>query len=86
MDFLSHIRSTVITFLNENRQNKVQLALSCVMVRVNPVTGEVTAEEQAVFLSKQESVFEATDLEFLYDTMIAKILEAFATYQQNGSG
>ena len=28
----------------------------------------------------------ATDLWTLYDTMTAKILEAFATYQQNGSG
>ena len=86
MDFLSHIRSTVIDFLDENRQNKVQLALVCVMVKVNPVTGEVTAEERAVFLSKQESIFEATDVEPLYDTMTAKILEAFATYQQNGRG
>ena len=56
------------------------------MVKVNTVTGEVTAEELAIFLSKQESVFGATDLEPLYDTMTAKILEAFATYQQNGRG
>ena len=86
MDFLSHIRSTVITFLDENRQNKVQLALVCTMVKLNTITGEVTAEEQAVFLSRQESLFGATDLDPLYDTMTAKILEAFATYQQNGSG
>ena len=75
MDFLNHIRGAVVTFLSENRQNKVQLALVCIMVKVDPVTEEVTAEEQAVFVSKQESVFEAADLESLYGTMTAKILD-----------
>ena len=76
----------MITFFGETRQNKVQMALVCIMVKVYPVTSEITAEEQAVFLSKQESVFEATDLEVVFERMTAKILEAFATYLQNGSG
>ena len=55
-------------------------------MRVDPATGEVTNEEQASFDSKQESVFESTDLEGVYERMVTKILEAFATYLRNGSG
>ena len=47
------------------------------MMRVDPATEEVTAEEQASFNSKQESVF---------DRMVVKMLEALATYIKNGSG
>ena len=76
----------MIRFLRERPQNKVQLSLICVMMRVDPATGEVTNEEQASFNSKQESVFESTDLETVYERMVAKMLEAFATYLRNGSG
>ena len=56
------------------------------MVRVDPATGEVTSEEQASFNSRQESIFESTNLEEVYERMVAKMLEAFATYLRNGSG
>ena len=85
-DFLNFTRNVVIRFLRERPQNKVQINLICVMIRVDPATGEVTNKEQALFNSKQESVFESTDLEAVYDRMVAKMLEAFATYLRNGSG
>ena len=85
-DFLNFTRNVVIRFLRERPQNKVQLSLICIMVRVDPATGEVTAEEQASFNSRQESIFGSTDLEEVYERMVAKMLEAFATYLKNGSG
>ena len=66
-DFLNFVRNVVIRFLRERPRNKIQLILICVMVRVDPATGEVTNEEQASFNSKQESVFEPTDMEAVYD-------------------
>ena len=56
------------------------------MVGVDPDTGQVTNEEQASFNSRQEFIFESTDLEAAYDRMVAKMLESFATYLKNGSG
>ena len=82
-DVLNFTRNVVIRFLREIPQNKV---LICVMVRVDPVTGEVTNEEQASFNSRQEIIFGPTDLEEVYERMFAKMLEAFATYLKNGSG
>ena len=76
----------MIRFLRERPQNKVQLSLICVMIRVDPTTGEVTNEEQASFSTKQESVFESTDLEEMYKRMVTKMMEAFSTYLRNGSG
>ena len=76
----------MIKFLNENRQNKVRIDLVCTMQKKNPTTGTVTNEEEASFNSLQESVFEATDLEKLYEKITTKILEAFASYLKNGSG
>ena len=85
-DFLNSTRNVVIRFLRERPQNKVQLSLICVMVRVDSATGEVTAEEQSSFNSKQQSVFGSTDLEEVYERIVSKMLEAFATYLRSGSG
>ena len=37
------------------------------------------------FNSRQETIFGSTDLEEVYERMVAKMLEAFATYLKNGS-
>ena len=84
-DFLNFTRN-VIRFLRERPQNKAQLSLIWIMMRVDPATGEVTNEEQASFNSRQETIFGSTDFEEVYERMVAKILEAFATYLKNGSG
>ena len=41
--------------------------------------------EQAAFNSKQEAVYDATDLEDLYERMVSKILESFSAYLRKGS-
>ena len=85
-DFLNFTRNVVIRYLRERPRNKVQLSLICGMVRVDSTTGKVTNEEQASFNSRQESIFGSKDLEEVYERMVAKMLEAFATYLKNGSG
>ena len=81
-DFLNYVRNSVINHMDNNRQNKVKIDLICKMIRTDPATGIVTNDEEASFNSLQESVFEATNLEELYE----KILESFASCLKNGSG
>ena len=85
-DFLNYTGNTVVGFVNERRQNKVQLSLICIMKRVDPATGIVTNEEQVSFNSLHESIYGSTNLEEAYEKIIMKILESFATYLKNGSG
>ena len=85
-DFLNYTRNNVIGFLHERSQNKTRLNLDCIMMRIDPATGIVTNEEEASFNSLQESIYESTDLEEVYERMMTKILESFATYLKNGSG
>ena len=85
-DFLDRTENVVIKFLKEHSQNKVQLSLVCIMVRFDPTTGNVIAEEPAHFNSAMEIVLEATDLQGVYERVKTKILESFSTYLKNGSG
>ena len=85
-DFLDRTENVVVKFLGDHPQNKAQLSLVCVMVRFDPTTGNVIAEEPAHFNSAMEIVFEATDLQGVYERMKTKILESFSTYLKNGSG
>ena len=85
-DFLDCTKNVVIKFLKEHPQNKVQLALVCIMVRFDPTTGDIVAEEQAYFNSAMEIIYEATDLHEVYERIKTKILESFSTYLKNGSG
>ena len=86
LDFLNEVRASVIRFIKERPRNKVQMSLICEMMRLDPATGDVASEELASFNSKQESVFNSTDLETMYERMTTKILESFATYLRKGSG
>ena len=87
LDFLNSIRGSVITFLDQHRQNKVSISLVCEMEKVDPATGNIVdSNDAATFRSYLESVFETTDLEKLYKKMSGKILESFASYLKNGSG
>ena len=85
-DFLENAKDLLIKFFSENPNNKIQLGLVYELVKVNTATGEVIGEEQAVFQSRQESVFPTTDLDDTFSRMVADILEAFSTYLRNGSG
>ena len=85
-DFLDRAENVVVNFLGEHPQNKVQLSLVCIMLRFDPTTGNVIAEEPAHFNSAMEIVYGATDLQGVYERMRTKILESFSTYLKNGSG
>ena len=85
-DFLDRAENAVTRFLGEHPRNKVQLSLVCIMVRFDPTTGNVIAEEPAHFNSAMEIVYEATDLQGVYERVKTKILESFSTYLKNGSG
>ena len=85
-DFLNEIRATVIAFIRENAQNKIQISLICEMMKTDPVTGNITSVEKSAFNSRQRPVNDSTDLEDVYERMTAKILESFSNYLRNGSG
>lgn len=56
------------------------------MMKINPATGYVTAEDNVPFNSKQESTFASTDLETMFKRATTEISETFSTYLRNGSG
>ena len=85
-DFLNRTRNVIINFLREKPQNKVRFVLVCVMIRVDPATGKVIAEENTYFNSKIEVVYETTDLNEVYNRMITRIIESFSSYLKNVSG
>ena len=85
-DFLREVRRTVISFIRGRPQNKVHLVLVCEMVRADPVTGRVVTAERSAFRSLQEPVYDSTDLEAMYERVVAKILESFSAFLRNGSG
>ena len=85
-DFLREIRRTVISFIGRRPENKVHLVLVCEMERMNPVTGEIAETVESFFRTLQEPVYDSTDLETMYERMVAKMLETFSTYLRNGSG
>ena len=84
LDFLNGIRSTVLAFVRKRLQSKIQVSLICEMMRTDPATGSITNVDP--FNSNQKSVYDSTDLEVMYERMIAKMLESFSTYLKNGSG
>ena len=85
-DFLREVRRTMISFIRERPQNKVHLVLVCEIVRTDPVTGRIVTTERSAFRSLQEPVYDSTDLEALYERVVAKILESFSAFLRNGSG
>ena len=85
-DFLHEIRRTVISFIRGRPENKVHLVLVCEMERMDTVTREVVETVESSFRTPQELVYRSTDLETMYERMMAKILESFSTYLRNGSG
>ena len=85
-DFLQDIGEVVMRFIDGKRGNKVYLVLVCNMERADLATGEINETDEAHFRTLQVPVYEATDLEGMYETMKAKMLESFSNYLRNGSG
>src|SRR6218665_2386888 len=84
LSFLNAIRPDVVNPLSENRQNKINLVLTCAMERVDMQTGQ---EESAhiPFVSKTEVILDATDINGLYSNAISRIPETMANFQMRGS-
>ena len=70
LDFLNVIGTTVLTFVRERPQSKIQLSLICEMMRTDPVTANIVAVERSTFNSYQESVYDSVDLEAMYERMV----------------
>ena len=83
--YLLAVKPTILTFLSENHNIKLQLALKCRMSKKDLKTGEVIYCEP-YFVSKVEINFQNSDVEDLYSKMIEKILESLAIFQRSGSG
>ena len=86
LDFLNGIRTTVLAFVWERPQSKIQISLICEMMRTDPAIGNITNVDTVPFNSYQESVYDSTDLEATYERMVAKMLESFSEFLKNESG
>ena len=63
--FLNNVKEIILKKIkeeNSRRGIKVKLSLNCIMVKKNPATGKETIDNTH-FSSKQEIMFEETDLE-----------------------
>ena len=72
--------------LGKQLDNKVQLGLICEVYRLGLATAAELDVQPSNFRSNQESIFEATNLDEVYDRMRTKILESFSTFLKRGSG
>ena len=81
--FLRAVRQTVTNLLRNNHGIKVKLVLNCNMEMTSIVRGTVI--EPSSFHSIVEVNLEGTNVDELYNTMVARILENIATFQMRGS-
>ena len=80
---LQHARQNITSVLRNNRRTKVKLILECIMERGD--TPEEMEIKLADFHSTTEINLDGTDEKDLYDTMVERILEKIATFQNEGS-
>ena len=84
--FMNAVKSQVVDLLNRNRQNKVYLALICVMEKRDMSTGEVvTAEPEPTFRSDVETIVDGTDVNKVYNDAVVKMMESKTNFQSMGS-
>ena len=82
--FMKEVKSQVVDLLNKNRQNKVYLALKCVMEKRDMSTGEVVTAEPT-FRSDVEAIIDGTDVNEIYKNVVHKMMESVANFQRMGS-
>jgi len=78
-------KETVINLLENNRQTKVKLILTCIMERTEIKTGEVIVKD-AAFHSEQEVYLESTDIDEMYMKMKDRVIENLTVFQRGQSG
>jgi hypothetical protein len=82
--FLTKAKLTLCNLLEQHRNTKIKLNLTCIMTRTDMATGE-QQDDKATFWSETHENYPATDLNDLYEIMKEKVLDAFATYLNKGS-
>ena len=82
--FLERVREGVMKILRENRNNKVNLVLTCDMSRVSIVTGDEVSRS-VPFPSRYEINLESTDVGEMTNTANENILENITKYNNEGS-
>jgi len=81
---MNAVKSQVVGLLNRNRQNKVYLALKCVMEKRDMSTGEVVTKEPT-FLSNTETIVDGTDVNEIYKKAVVKMMESKDCFKMCGS-
>jgi hypothetical protein len=82
--FLTKAKLTLCNLLEQHRNTKIKLNLTCIMTRTDMATGE-QQDDKATFWSETHENFPATDLNDLYEIMKENVLDAFAIYLNKGS-
>lgn len=80
--FFKAVKRKVTDFFKHNRNIKVKMVLNCEMILEKP-EGKII--EPKSFHSRVETNFEGTNVQEMFNTMVARILENIATFQQGGS-
>ena len=82
--FLLNFKQLITNLTINSRQTKVKLILSCMMEKVDLISGEVIAKG-AAFHSKTEVNLESTVCNELFSKMKETVLESLAKFQRQGS-
>ena len=85
--FLTDAKPAIINIFNSNRNIKTALYLHCLMVRIDPITGDKVIKEFAFHSKGLKLVLEETDESELYNEMVEEIEEEIQKVQNaEGSG
>ena len=85
--FLTDAKPAIINIFNSNRTIKTALYLHCLMVRIDPITGDKVIKEFAFHSKGLKLVLEETDESELYNEMVEEIEEEIQKVKNaEGSG
>ncbi|XP_065672059.1 uncharacterized protein LOC136089892 [Hydra vulgaris] len=84
LSFINAAKKGAIKIINENRNSKVYIALTCVIEHTSILIGE-TMTTTSVFRTNNQVVLETTDLNELYDSAQHKFLASLSSFQELGS-
>ena len=79
--FLTDAKPAIINIFNSNRNIKTILYLHCLMVRIDPITGDKVNKEFAFHSKGLKLVLEETDESELYNEMVEEIEEEIQKVQ-----
>jgi hypothetical protein len=82
--FLTKIKLTLCNLLEQHRNTKVKLNLTCIMTRTDMATGE-QQDDKPTFWSETHENFRQLTLTICKKIMKEKVLDAFVGYLKKGS-